>query len=87
MGERLISRDGLLLSASRSPDSMIRQTSMRRLPQGAHLDGARHGPERAGAAPNPVRVPPDSNLEFVERARDALVAACNDMSERFGGAP
>lgn len=43
------------------------------------------GPNGPVLHPTLYGFPQDSNLEFVERARDALVAACNDMSERFGG--
>ena len=45
------------------------------------------GPNGPVLHPTLYGFPKDSSLEFVERARDALVAACNEMSEQFGGTP
>lgn len=45
------------------------------------------GPNGPVLHPTLYGFPRDSNLEFVEQARDALVSACREMSERFGGTP
>ncbi|WP_455834185.1 flavin reductase [Pseudarthrobacter siccitolerans] len=43
------------------------------------------GPHGPVLHPTLYGIPEDSSLEFVERARDALVATCARLSERFGG--
>lgn len=45
------------------------------------------GPDGAMLHPTLYGFPQNPSLELVERARDALVAACTKLSEQFGGDP
>lgn len=45
------------------------------------------GPDGPVLHPTLYGFPQGSNLEFVERARDALVATCEKLSRQFGGQP
>jgi flavin reductase (DIM6/NTAB) family NADH-FMN oxidoreductase RutF len=45
------------------------------------------GPNGPVLHPTLYGFPQDANLEFVERARDALIATCRKLSEQFAGPP
>jgi flavin reductase (DIM6/NTAB) family NADH-FMN oxidoreductase RutF len=45
------------------------------------------GPNGPVLHPTLYKIPQDASLEFIEHARDALLATCKKLSERFGGTP